>query len=156
MITTDIPGKQPLQLKHIVLDYNGTMAKDGVLLHGVAERLNKLATNLKVHIVTADTFGKCQKQCQGIDCSVHILSQPIGSKEKQDFVEVLGAENVVAVGNGRNDSLMLAQAALGIVILGPEGTSVKALQNADVVIKDINDGLDLLLYPKRLTATLRI
>lgn len=67
----------------------------------------------------------------------------------------MGSGNVVAIGNGSNDGLMLAKAALGIIVLGPEGAAVKALQQADVLVKDINDGLDLLLYPKRLVATLR-
>jgi len=60
------------------------------------------------------------------------------------------------MGNGANDRLMLAKAALGIVVLGSEGTSVQALQNADIAVKDINEGLELLLQPKRLVATLRI
>lgn len=156
MIIVDIPGKGRLNLKHIVLDYNGTMAKDGILLPGVEEKLNLLGESVEVHILTADTFGKCQSECKGIKGSVRILSQPVGGEEKKAFVENLGAENVVAVGNGTNDSLMLARAALGIVVLGPEGASVQALKNADVVVKDINEGLELLLHPRRLTATLRL
>lgn len=156
MITIDIPGRGMLQLKYIVLDYNGTMAKDGMLLPGVEERLNRLSDGMEVYILTADTFGKCRDQCKGIKGTVQILSQPIGAGEKEAFVKRLGAEHTVAVGNGANDRLMLAKAALGIVVLGPEGTSVQALQNADVVVGDINEGLDLLLYPKRLIATLRL
>ncbi|WP_337833208.1 HAD family hydrolase [Desulfoscipio gibsoniae] len=152
----DIPGRGTLQLKHIVLDYNGTMAKDGMLLPGVEKSLNRLSECLKVHILTADTFGKCRGECKGINGTVQILSQPVGGEAKEAFVESLGAEHTVAVGNGANDRLMLAKAALGIVILGPEGTSVQALQNADVAVKEITDGLDLLLQPKRLIATLRL
>lgn len=62
---------------------------------------------------------------------------------------------MVAVGNGMNDRLMLRTAALGILVLGNEGTSVQALSSADIVVKDILDGLDLLLNPKRIIATLR-
>jgi soluble P-type ATPase len=156
MISVDIPGRGMLQLKYIVLDYNGTMAQDGVLLPGVEERLNQLSESLEVHILTADTFGKCRGECKGIKGTVQILSQPIGAGEKEAFVQRLGAEHTVAVGNGANDRLMLAKAALGIVILGSEGTSIQALQNADVAVKDINDGLELLLQPKRLVATLRL
>jgi soluble P-type ATPase len=156
MIAVDIPGRGILKLKYIVLDYNGTMAKDGVLLPGVEEKLNRIGESLEVHILTADTFGKCRGECRNITGEVQILSQPIGAEEKEDFVDRLGAEHTVAVGNGANDRLMLTKAALGIVILGPEGTSVQALQNADVAVKDINEGLELLLQPKRLIATLRL
>lgn len=142
-------------MKHIVLDFNGTMACDGILIPGVEERLNKLAEQVDVHIMTADTFGLCRSACSGIKGSVRIMTAEIGAPEKEKFVESLGPENVVAVGNGTNDNLMLKRAALGIVIIGPEGTSLKSLQAADVVVRDINDGLDMLLNPKRLIATLR-
>lgn len=156
MIQIDIPGREPLQLKHIVLDYNGTLAKDGILLPGVAERLNLLSESIEVHILTADTFGKCAGECRIINSTLHILNQAVGSEEKKAYVEKLGEENVAAVGNGANDRLMLARAALGIVILGPEGAAVQTLQCADVAVKDIKDALELLLHPKRLTATLRL
>ena len=57
--------------------------------------------------------------------------------------------------NGTNDALMLRRSALGIVIMGPECASAAALRAADVVAGDINAGLDMLLNPKRLIATLR-
>jgi Soluble P-type ATPase len=155
MISVTVPGHGELNLRHIVLDYNGTMACDGVLIKEVEEKLNALATDLKVHILTADTFGKAASQCKGIHGELTILSNPIGGPEKESFVEKLGAAGVVAVGNGANDALMLARAALGIVILGPEGASIKSVQSADVIVRDICDGLDLLLTPKRLIATLR-
>jgi soluble P-type ATPase len=50
---------------------------------------------------------------------------------------------------------MLKTAALGICILGDEGTSVKAMMNADVMVKSINDAFRLFLHPKRLIASLR-
>jgi len=155
MITFNIPGRETANYKHIVLDFNGTMACDGILIPGVEERLNKLAEQLDVHIMTADTFGLCRASCKGIRGNIHILTTEIGAPEKEQFVESLGSENVVAVGNGTNDAKMLKCAALGIVVIGPEGTSARAIQAADVIVKNINDGLDMLLNPKRLVATLR-
>jgi hypothetical protein len=46
-----------LTAKQLVLDFTGTLSRDGVLLPGVAERLNKLAENLQLTVLTADTFG---------------------------------------------------------------------------------------------------
>jgi soluble P-type ATPase len=62
---------------------------------------------------------------------------------------------VVAIGNGANDALMLEHAALGILVMGGEGAAVEALLRARVVVTDICEALDLLLFPKRLIATLR-
>lgn len=155
MIKVDIPGRGAVEYRHIVLDFNGTMACDGILIPGVEEKLNLLADHLEVHILTADTFGLCKTSCRGIRGSIKILTSEAGGPEKEKFVADLGAENVIAVGNGVNDALMLARSALGIVITGPEGTSAKALQAADVVTRDINVALDMLLNTKRIIATLR-
>ncbi len=50
---------------------------------------------------------------------------------------------------------MLRKAAIGILTLQAEGAAVEALVMADVVVNDIHHALDLLIYPKRLLATLR-
>ena len=42
MISISIPGSGSLNLDHLVLDYNGTLAVDGVLLPGVKETLQSL------------------------------------------------------------------------------------------------------------------
>ncbi|NHM25563.1 ATPase P [Desulfofundulus sp. TPOSR] len=156
MLTVDIPERGLLQLQHLVLDFNGTMARDGSLLPGVEERLNTLAEKLVIHVLTADTFGTGEKACRNIKGYVHVLKPGKGGSQKLKFIEKLGPQNTAAVGNGTNDTLMLKNAALGIVVLGPEGASVQALLAADVVVTDICQGLDLLLHPKRLIATLRL
>jgi len=76
------------------------------------------------------------------------------AEQKRSLVERLGAERVVAIGNGANDAGMLQAAALGIAVLGPEGLAGEAWQAADVVA-GIHQALDLLLHPRRLVATLR-
>ena len=50
---------------------------------------------------------------------------------------------------------MLAEAALGIAVVGPEGAAAATLAAADVVAPGIFSALDLLANPLRLTATLR-
>ena len=43
MLHFDIPGSAPLELEHLVLDYNGTLALDGILLPGVDRVLQELS-----------------------------------------------------------------------------------------------------------------
>ncbi len=155
MIEIEIPGFVRFQLEHLVLDVNGTIAKDGRLLEGVAELLSRLRTSIQVHMITADTHGS-QK---AIDSVLSLTAIRIPTKDqaqaKLEFVERLGAARVVAVGNGANDATMLERAALGIFVAGPEGSAVEALLKADVVVPDIRAALELLTHPKRLIATLR-
>ena len=67
----------------------------------------------------------------------------------------LGAGSVVAFGNGNNDRRMLKIAKIGIAVSEGEGCSVDALMAANIHVRSAIDGLDLLLNPKRLKATLR-
>ncbi len=155
MIDVEVPGFGRLEIEHLVLDYNGTLAVDGRLVDGVADDLDALADRLAVHVVTADTFGKAAEALSGVRCRLDIL--PSGGQDvaKRDFVRALGAERTVAVGNGRNDRLMLREAAVGIAVILAEGASGLTLAAADVVASDIRAALALLAHPLRLVATLR-
>jgi soluble P-type ATPase len=155
MIPLDIPGRGKLTMKNIVLDFNGTIALDGVLLPGVQNKLNAISEIMDVYIITADTFGTVLSSCSSINCKLAVLTEKLGSCEKLKFIESLGPQETAAIGNGNNDVLMLEKAVLGILVTGPEGSSTKALMAADVIVKDIISGLDLFLNPKRLVATLR-
>ena len=84
-----------------------------------------------------------------------ILASDDHAREKRDFIAELGADNVVAIGNGRNDREMLESAAVGVALIQREGGATQAVLSADIVSTSIHDALDLLRFPKRLTATLR-
>ncbi len=150
-----IPGFKQLQLQHLVLDYNGTLARDGQLLEGVEHALAKLAPELDIHVITADTFGSVATQISHLPCSLSIIPTQHQAKAKADYIRHLGVKQVVAIGNGYNDHLMLQEAALGIALAQHEGVAVKALQAADIMVTDIVNALNLLLKPSRLIATLR-
>lgn len=155
MLCIDIPGWKNLKLEHLLLDFNGTLAKDGTLIEGVLPLLEELSKELTVHVLTADTHGSVHRQCDAPFFTVHVLDE--GSQElgKQAYLNQLGADRCVAVGNGRNDRLMLANAALGIALLQDEGLAAGTLAASDLLFSVIPDVLEALLRPKRLIATLR-
>lgn len=156
MLDIKIPGAQPLRLSHLILDYNGTLARDGSLLEGVAARLEILAKHLEIHIVTADTFGSVRTQVAHLPVQLAVIPPEKQAQAKAAYIENLGPANSVAIGNGRNDALMLQQAALGIAVMQTEGAATAALLAAEVVTSGIVDALDLLIHPNRLKATLRL
>lgn len=155
MLELNIPGFKDLRLAHLVLDYNGTLACDGGPIEGVEERLAILSARLDILILTADTFGKVRGRTAGWPCRVEIIPPGQEAEAKEKCIQSLGAAHTVAVGNGRNDRLMLEEAALGIVVVQAEGASVEAISAADLVVPGIREALDLLLFPQRLRATLR-
>ena len=155
MIEIDIPGFGRLRLESLILDYNGTIAVDGQPVHGVKERLIALARHVEIHVLTADTFGGVKKKLSDIPCKIHVLPVEAQDKGKMQYVDRLGADRAVCIGNGRNDVMMLKKAALGIAVVQDEGAAVPAVSSADVVVTDILSALDLIINPMRLTATLR-
>jgi soluble P-type ATPase len=154
-VRIEVPNQPSLELNHLALDYTGTLSLDGVMIQGVRERLGLLSKELKIHVLTADTFGRASRELENLFLETTILNTPHEDRAKEEFVAFLGSDRVAAIGNGNNDALMLKRAALGIAVVGPEGCSVAALMNADIVVNSINDALDLLLNPLRIKAGLR-
>ena len=155
MIEVEIPGFGLFQFKHLVLDVNGTIAKDGTLIEGVPERLQELGKNLSIHLITADTHGMQESINDSLSVTAFRIPLRNQAQAKLEYIERFGAHTVVAIGNGANDAAMLEHAALGIVVIGPEGAATESLIRAKVVVGDILKAFELLLYPKRLVATLR-
>jgi P-type E1-E2 ATPase len=155
MIQLDIPGRGTLRIAHLVLDVNGTIAKDGRLLDKVAKPLAALRDRVTIHLLTADTYGRQDN----IDLMLGVRAVRIQPgeerRQKAEYIQRLGAETVMAVGQGANDADMLRAAGVGVAVLGDEGLAVSTLQSADVVMSSIYDALSLLEYPTRLIATLR-
>lgn len=156
MFEVEIGGMGRLGLAHLVLDYNGTLALCGTLLPGVSERLAELSGLMTVTVVTADTFGTVEAALAGLPVAARVLGRGAEDEAKLAVVRELGPERVVAVGNGRNDRLMLKASALGLAVIGHEGACLEAILAADAVFTDIRDALDALLEPGRLRATLRV
>lgn len=152
-IQVPIPGAADLYLQYLLLDVNGTLTNRGQLTSGVQPRIERLRPQLEVHLLSAHTFGTLEEIAQQLG-AVHVERISRGA-DKAAIATRLGASECVAVGNGHNDAPMLSRVALGITVLGPEGTSPRALEAADICAPSIGDALDLLLDAKALSATLR-
>jgi len=156
MIDIEIPGSGTLKLEYFVTDFSGTLSEDGIVLSGVREKLQALSEKLDIHVLTSDTFGRAKEELRGLHCRVHVLEGEGHTAQKEKYVLGLGAEKVVAAGNGNNDVLMLRAATLGIAVCLREGCSVKSLEASRILVRSPIDAIDLLLSPKRLIATLRV
>lgn len=155
MIEINIPGRCNLELKNIIFDYNGTIAVDGIISEYVKEMITKLNNYLNVYIITADTYGNVRFQCECLPVSIETFSEGNATLYKKEFLEKLGCESTIAVGNGLNDIEMLKKAALSIAIIGDEGCSSQAIINSHITCKCINDVFDMILKKNRIKATLR-
>lgn len=156
MIEVHIPGYKDLKIKNVVFDFNGTIAEDGAIKEETKDNIIKLSKlGLKLYVATADTHGSARSQCEGLPIDIKIFQQDDATLSKKNIIEELNKEVTVAIGNGRNDSDMLKESILSMAIIGKEGAFCGSIMEADIVVQDINHAIELLLYPKRLIATLR-
>ncbi len=155
MMDIHIPGREPICLEHLLLDYNGTLAEDGHPIPGISDRIQGISKHLTVHVITADTFGTVEARLGHTHCRIVRIPEPDQVKAKADYLELLGPAHTLACGNGANDQAMLEAAAIGVAILQAEGMAASLLTAADILIKDIHHLFDLLEKPGRMKATLR-
>ncbi|MCX8110872.1 MAG: HAD family hydrolase [Syntrophorhabdaceae bacterium] len=155
MISVSIPGWGNIEIEYLVVDYNGTCAFDGKIKEHAKELMEKISRYIKVFIITSDTYGNIDNEVNTIGFSVIKVSKEDSGAEKARIIKELGPDKVAAIGNGANDEMMLKEAVLGIGVIGEEGCAGSIVRAADLIVKDINDALNILLHPERLMATLR-
>ena len=151
----EIPGRETLEIKDIVFDYNGTIAIDGKLIGDVSKNINELSSSFNLYVITADTYGTVKKELENTNCKVITIPALSQDMAKLNFVKELGLNTCLSVGNGRNDKLMLKETILGIAILQDEGLCTETLLNSDILVKSIFDVFAFLKDSNRLIATLR-
>ena len=155
MIELNIPGRGQMELEHLVCDVNGTLAVDGKLLDGVVREFSTLKDRLTIHLLTADTHGKQEIIDRQLNLNAVRIEPGEEAVQKAEYVQQLGADRVVAIGQGANDAAMLQAAQLGICVFSPEGVAAETLLAADLAIVDIISALELLEKPLRIVASLR-
>jgi len=155
MIKFSIPGRGDYELEHLVMDVNGTLAIDGQLMDGVAEKVASLRDKLTIHLLTADTHGKQAVIDQQLGLTAVRIAQGGESLQKADYVRKLGSKKVAAIGQGANDAEMLTAAQLGICVMSVEGVAKETLFAADLIAPTILSALELFEKPLRIVASLR-
>ena len=150
-----IPGYKELDVHNLVLDYNGTIALDGVIPQAVKDAIIRLSAEFSIYVLTADTHGTAKAMCEGLPLTIMTFPSNTAMDSKLEIVNWLGADTCVTIGNGRNDCKMCEAGALSIAILGEEGACSALLRATDICTTSILDALVLLEKPKRLIATLR-
>jgi P-type E1-E2 ATPase len=106
-------------------------------------------------MLTADTHGRQASIDEQLNLKATRVQPGNEATAKAQFVRQLGADTVVAIGQGANDAEMLKTAALGICVMSQEGAAVETMISADIVLPDIFAALDLFEKPVRIVASLR-
>lgn len=155
MIKFHIPGLGDYNIEHLVMDVNGTLAIDGQLIDGVADKIEKLRKLLTIHLLTADTHGRQTVIDQQLGLTAVRIAPGGEALQKADYIRRLSSEKVIAIGQGANDVEMLQAARLGICVMSIEGVAKEALLASELIAPTILSALELLENPKRIIASLR-
>jgi len=150
-----IPGRESLDIRVIVFDYNGTLATDGRLSESVKARLTELSQTYELYVLTADTYGSAANECAGLPVVLKTFDRAGAAAFKAQVIGELNPTHCACFGNGFNDMAMFEKAALAVGVLGDEGIFAGLVNQSDILVKSIEDGLDLFLNNKRMCATLR-
>ena len=154
METIRVPGWGSVEIRNVVLDLNGTMTEAGDFIPGVLDRLRELREKgLKIYILSGDTRGSMRQLAEAIPGIEPVFTET--AQDKRAFVEKIGPEESVCIGNGNIDVEMFKVARLSICTIQAEGAATKAVLQADVVVTHIRHAFEILLDPKKLMATLR-
>ena len=154
MITIPIPGREEISIRHLILDYNGTIALDGKIIPTIIPQLEQLSKNINIYVITADTHGTAAQNCRGLPLDVLVFPTVEVGKIKADEARKLPG-GVACIGNGFNDIQMSDACDLSVCVIGKEGCCGALLAHTDVAVTSIEDALDLFIKPDRLRATLR-
>jgi len=154
MISILRPGLAPLEIDFILLDFDGTLARDGRIHPKAKDKINLLAKRTQIYVLTKEEKEKVEEALRKVNAQIVHLTEGESSQGKLDWLRRLGQGRTVAIGNGVDDALMIEEAGLGICVLSKEGTGASTLEKADLVFPDILDALDFLVKPLRQKATL--
>lgn len=156
MILLDIPGYNNISIKTVVFDYNGTIAEDGIVIDEIKDKIRELVNmGIEVFVLTADTYGTVVEQCKELPVKIDYFDKENASENKREIVKRFGYDSTVTIGNGRNDIEMFQQSVISIAVVGREGCFSKALLEADIVVTNVIDAVNLLIKPNRMKATMR-
>ena len=155
MIKIEVPGRCAYSIDNIVFDYNGTIAANGIIKDKVKDKIKILCKMANVYVLTADTYGSVENECRDLNIELRTFPKNNASDFKCEIVKELGSDKTVCFGNGYNDIKMMVSAVLSLAVIGEEGMCSKLITSSDIVVKSIDDGINLLINQKSLIATMR-
>lgn len=152
-MTYDVPGQGRIEINTIILDLNGTLSVGGVVPDGVKERLEQIQRKgIRCVFFTGNTRNDADDLAANLGIEWKLAKN---SEEKRNLALGLDPKTCASIGNGLIDLELMKAVKLRIVTLQAEGAHIQTVLNADVIIPNINDALDLFLDEPRLVATLR-
>ena len=154
MIPLQRPGREPLEIECILIDFEGTLATDRRVHPKAKDKMNLLSKRTKIYILAKEPREPVETVLRKVKAERIYFKEGEGSQTKLNLLHQLGEHRTAVIGNGVDDISAIENAGLGICVMSREGTAQEAIGKADVVFMNILDAFDFLLKPLRQGATL--
>ena len=149
----EIPRGETIEINTIVLDLNGTLSVNGIVLNetkALIEKLKKL--RYRIVLISGDIRGNAKQISEELKIELFLGTTSI-DKAKQ--MKQFNKENTASIGNARIDIGTFENSKLSIATLQSEGIHTGILKYVDIVVPSIEDALKLFINTKSLAGTLR-
>jgi soluble P-type ATPase len=90
-IEVSVPGPADLQLQHLLLDVNGTLANRGQLIAGAQPRIEQLRPSSNVRLLSSEAFGTFD------DVAQHLGDLPINRVSRGEDKSALATKGLAKV-----------------------------------------------------------
>lgn len=148
-----VPGLGEIEIKTLVFDLNGTISNRGKVIDGVVERMSKLKkSGFRLIMITSDQRGLGAKTAESLKMEYF---QAETSADKEKIILSLDPMTIAAFGNSRIDIGMFHHARVSIACIEGEGIHAEIFRFADILVKSINDALDLFLDQDSFISTMK-
>ncbi|MFH2144318.1 MAG: hypothetical protein ABIJ97_17960 [Bacteroidota bacterium] len=148
-----VPEVGEIEIKTLVFDLNGTISNHGKVIDGVVERMNKLKkSGFRLIMITSDQRGLGENTAESLGIEYFHAAT---SADKEKIILALDPMTIAAFGNARVDIGMFHHARVSIACIEGEGIHTEIFKFADILVKSINDALDLFLDHDSFISTMK-
>lgn len=148
-----IPNREDLEIKTILLDLNGTLSVRGKLVKGVKKRLKKLEKlGYRIILLTGNQRNNVDKLVKNLGIDFAVCNN---AEEKEKEILSLEPETCATIGNARIDIGTFKHAKISVLAIEGEGIHVETIPFCDIIVKSVNDALDLFIDKDSLIATMK-
>lgn len=148
-----VPGVGDIEINTLVFDLNGTISNRGKVIDGVAERLKNLKNaGFRLIMITSDQRGLGENTAKVLGMEYYHAET---STDKEKIILTLDPLTTAAFGNARVDIGMFHHARVSIACIEGEGIHAEIFRFADILVKSVNDALDLFLDQDSFISTMK-
>ena len=137
-----------LDINNILIDFEGVVSVTGSVPYGVKEGIQELQSKGIQITLIVDQLSEVLINLSKL-LGVNIES-PQSDADYKIIARNVDLSKTAYLGCRKSKYILYRQCALKVAVLQAEGLAVSILPTSDILVKHINDAIDLLIYSERI------